>query len=100
VPPGSDLAAIDIPTEYRLAAAFPNPFNPTTTIHFELPERSRVSIKLYSLLGQEVQTVLDDQRSAGKYDVRLDASLLPSGVYLCRIIANQFTRAEKIMLLR
>ena len=97
VTPGSQ---VEIPAEYRLAAAFPNPFNPTTTIHFEIPEKSQVSIKLYSLLGQEVRTILDGERSPGKYDVRLDASLLPSGVYLCRIIANDFIRSEKIVLLR
>ena len=97
VTPGSQ---VEIPAEYRLAAAFPNPFNPTTTIHFEIPEKSQVSIKLYSLLGQEVRTILEGERSPGKYDVRLDASLLPSGVYLCRIIANDFIRSEKIVLLR
>ncbi|HEY6191903.1 MAG TPA: T9SS type A sorting domain-containing protein [Bacteroidota bacterium] len=102
--PGADAATpgsqVEIPAEYRLAAAFPNPFNPTTTIHFEIPEKSQVSIKLYSLLGQEVRTILEGERSPGKYDVRLDASLLPSGVYLCRIIANDFIRSEKIVLLR
>jgi type IX secretion system substrate protein/List-Bact-rpt repeat protein len=100
IPPGATLVTAGIPTEYRLAAAFPNPFNPTTTIHFEIPERANVSIKLYSLLGQEILTLLDEQRSAGKYDVRVDASLLSSGVYVYRIIANEFIRTEKIVLLR
>jgi len=99
-PPERDNARLEAPREYQLAAAFPNPFNPTAIIHIELPGKSHVSLKLYNLLGQEVQTILDEDRSAGRYDVQIDGSLLPSGVYIYRMIANEFVRSEKVVLLK
>jgi hypothetical protein len=101
VPPGGEQgAALTIPREYKLSQAFPNPFNPVTTIHFELPRESRVTLRIYNLLGSELQTLVDETRGAGKYDVRFDASALSSGVYLCRIVADDFTQTEKVVLLR
>jgi len=90
----------DLPLNYALSQNYPNPFNPNTTIHFELPKESQVTLKLYNVLGQEVLTVLDEQRVAGKYDVHIDASSLSSGVYFYRLVSKDFVSTRKLTLLR
>jgi photosystem II stability/assembly factor-like uncharacterized protein len=80
--------------------AYPNPFNPSTTIHFELPRESQVTLTLYNVLGEEVRTILNERRTAGIYDVRVDGSGLPSGVYYYRIAAGSFRQTRKMMVVR
>ncbi len=86
----------DVPASYALAQNFPNPFNPTTTIGFDVPGGtqgaggpgrafSRIRLAVYDLLGREVAVLEDGQKSPGHYNVRFDASGLASGVYLCRL---------------
>lgn len=88
------------PTSYSLAQNYPNPFNPTTTISFDLPEFSHVRLVVYDVLGREVQTLLDGERSAGHYQISFDASKLPSGLYLYRITAGTFTEVRKMILMK
>ena len=81
-----------LPKAYALHQNFPNPFNPSTMIRFDLPEASVVTLKVYNLLGQEVATLLSDESmAAGFQQLRFDASQLPSGVYLYRLTAKGAT---------
>ena len=67
-------------------------------VHFELPAETHVSLKIYNTLGQEVQSVLDETRAAGRYDIHIDGSSLASGVYYYRLNAGSFLRTMKIIL--
>ena len=87
-------------TSYELAQNYPNPFNPSTTIRVELPRSSQVSLRVYNTLGQEVATLLDEEKSAGVFDVRFDAGHLASGVYVYRLKAGDFVQTRKLILLR
>jgi hypothetical protein len=75
----------ELPREYALRQNYPNPFNPSTTIRVELPHSSRVSLKVYDALGQEVATLVDEEKAAGVHDVRFDAGNLASGMYVYRL---------------
>ena len=77
-----------VPIAFALEQNYPNPFNPTTTIEFDLPEASIVTLKVYNLLGQEVATLFDREAIEFGETVEFDASSLPSGVYLYRIVAE------------
>jgi len=83
-----------VPTAFALEQNYPNPFNPTTTIEFELPEASIVTLKIYNLLGQEVATLIDREEIELSQEVEFDASSLPSGVYLYRIVAETIADAD------
>ena len=86
-----------VPNQFYLGMNFPNPFNPTTTIHFELPKESNVTLKVYNLLGQEVMTLVDGKRTAGVYDVRVDGTKLGSGVYFYKLTAGAYAKTKKMI---
>jgi hypothetical protein len=89
------------PKEFMLSQNFPNPFNPTTTVEFTLPEDGRVSVKLYDATGREVLTALNEDRTAGYYhQVVIDASQLGSGSYFCRIEFGGQQITRKMLLLK
>lgn len=103
----------DVPETFDLDQNYPNPFNPSTTIRFQIPEAARVTLKVYNVLGQEITTLVDEERAAGTYDVLFDASALPSGAYFYRLQAgypsfeigrkgqlNEFIQTRKFLLLR
>ncbi len=79
---------ISVPGEFRLFQAYPNPFNPSTTIEYELPERSHISIIVYDVLGRNVRTLVNENEPAGTYRVIFDAANVPSGVYFYRLVAS------------
>jgi hypothetical protein len=86
-----------LPTVYELHQNFPNPFNPTTRIKFDLPASSVVNLSVYNLIGQEVRTLLRDQAmGAGYQEVGFDGASLPSGVYLYRLSAKNGSEASYI----
>jgi hypothetical protein len=91
------------PVRFKLDQNYPNPFNPTTTIAFELPEDAIVTLKIYNLLGQEVETLADQEEfTEGTNEVPFDASRYASGVYYYRLVVNdgQFQQVKKMMLLK
>jgi hypothetical protein len=89
-----------IPKNYALRQNYPNPFNPKTVISYQLPVMSRVSLKVYDMLGEEVATLFDGLRQAGYYDVIFDGIRLASGVYFYRIQAGSFAQTKKLVLLK
>jgi hypothetical protein len=88
----------DLPGEFRLSQNYPNPFNPVTQIEFSLPERSEVSLKVYTIHGQIVETMVEGSYDAGSYRVRFNAGGLSSGVYMYTLSVNG-TRQTKLMTL-
>jgi photosystem II stability/assembly factor-like uncharacterized protein len=92
-----------IPVQYNLSQNFPNPFNPTTMIDYALPNNSFVSLKVYNSLGQEVSTLVNENKPAGTYHINFNASGLPSGVYYYILRAgnnNEFVKTNKMILLK
>jgi len=99
-PTGMKILDDMVATEYSLFQNFPNPFNPSTTIRFELPKESFVSLKVYNILGEEAATLLSDKRAVGRYEVSFDGSGLTSGVYFFRLQAGEYTKINKALLLK
>jgi hypothetical protein len=88
------------PTSFALLQNFPNPFNPSTLIRYEVPQPSRVTIQVYDMLGREVATLLDEQLPAGRHSVRWNADGFSSGVYMYRMQAGGFTASRKLVLMK
>jgi glucuronoarabinoxylan endo-1,4-beta-xylanase len=86
------------PDQFILTGNYPNPFNPTTTIIYQLPKVSDVKIKVFDMLGREVANLLNVKQKAGMYSVRFDATIFPSGVYLCRLTAGNYSETIKMIL--
>jgi hypothetical protein len=82
-----------------LAQNYPTPFNPNTTIHFEFPKELQVTLKVYNMLGQEVLTVLDENKVARRYDVNIDGSNLSSDFYIYRLQTYNITE-KKLLLIK
>jgi len=89
-----------VPSAYSLSQNYPNPFNPSTTIGFSLPKASFVSLKVYSITGALVSTVINGQMAAGRHDVSFNASDLSSGVYVYKIIAGDFAYSRKMTVVK
>jgi len=94
----------NLPTEFG-TRIYPNPFNPATTIAYDLPSDSAVSIVIYGALGQEVRRLVTEQKSAGRYSIQWDAldnfgRSVGSGVYIAKVEAGQFTASQKMLLLK
>ncbi len=88
------------PYNFKLYQNYPNPFNPTTTIGYSVPNASHVTLKVFNLLGEEVATLVNEEKSAGKYEVRFNGSNLASGVYIYKIQAGNFWDTKKFVLLK
>jgi len=102
--PGEAAAEIAIPEKFSLSGNFPNPFNPETTIKFGLPEASRVTIEIFNVLGQKVKQLMNAEQPAGYHSVRWDGTdefgnKVGGGIYVCRLQAGNFIKAQKMMLL-
>jgi len=85
---------------FALSQNFPNPFNPTTTISYQLPKAGHVTLKIYDVLGNEVKTLVNEMKEMGKYTATFDASTLASGMYVYQIKANYFMATKKMLLLK
>ena len=89
-----------VPYIFELAQNYPNPFNPSTTIKFSIPSESHVILKIYDMLGREVRTLLNEEKAPGNYSANFLAGNLPSGVYLYKLTAGNYTIAKKLVLLK
>jgi hypothetical protein len=96
----TSVSPVGVPYGFKLEQNYPNPFNPATTIQFTIPERKMVSLRVYNLLGQEVATLVEEEKPAGSYEVVFDASELPSGSYFYKIIAGNFVETKKMILIK
>ena len=93
------LVANELPPVYSITN-YPNPFNPTTTINYQLPENGFVTIKVFDLLGKEIATLVNENKSAGYYKVNFDAGKLTSGIYIYTITVNNFIQSKKMLLMK
>ena len=93
-------APADVPSEFALHQDYTNPFDPTTTIPFDLKESAVVESAIYTLTGQEVATITRERLLAGHGQVTFTADELPSGVYVYRLTAGDFTAVKKMTLLK
>jgi hypothetical protein len=91
---------IEIPNKYYLSQNFPNPFNPETRISFTLPEKQLVSLRVYNMLGELVEELVNGPREAGSYTITFDASNLSSGIYIYRIQTDNFAENKKMNFLK
>ncbi|RPI04047.1 MAG: T9SS C-terminal target domain-containing protein, partial [Ignavibacteriae bacterium] len=89
-----------LPDKFELHQNYPNPFNPSTTITYAIQQPGIVVLKVYNIVGQEIQTLVNNYQAAGKYQVTLNAQLLSSGVYFYRLQSNGSTLMRKMILLR
>ncbi|MCZ7602049.1 MAG: S8 family peptidase [Melioribacteraceae bacterium] len=86
--------------KYSLGNNYPNPYNPTTTINYELAEDTKVVLKIYDILGREVAELVNEKKSAGIHKVNFNASHLPSGIYLYRMETEHYSDSKKMLLLK
>ena len=86
--------------DYRLDQNFPNPFNPLTKIEYSIPQSSEVEIKVFDVLGNELETLINEEKPAGTYEITWDATNLPSGVYFYQLRAGSFVETKKMILLK
>ncbi len=86
--------------EYGLSQNYPNPFNPRTLIKYQVPKVSRVTLKVYDVLGKEIATLVNDIKQKGRYEIKFNASNLASGVYIYTIRANDYVSSKKMLLIK
>jgi len=96
----AETVVFGAPDRFELSQNYPNPFNPNTTISFSIPQKSDVSVKIYDILGNEVTTLVNETREAGRYNVNFNASNYSSGVYFYTIKAGNFNETKKMTLLK
>ena len=104
----SDVVEVEsnnIPTEFALYQNYPNPFNPTTTIKYSVPkivnnQSSIINLKVYDILGNEIATLVNEQKAPGNYEVQWNASGFASGVYFCRLQSEDFISVKKLLLMK
>ncbi|MFC2133571.1 SBBP repeat-containing protein [Bacteroidota bacterium] len=90
----------DIPEQFILYANYPNPFNPTTNIRFDLPSSEFVNLTVYNLLGEKISNLISEIKPAGIHTINFDASDLKSGMYIYRIEAGNFVESRKMLLVK
>ena len=89
-----------IPDHYKLHQNYPNPFNPSTTIKYQIPKMSKVKITVYNMLGQVVKTLVNEDKSAGVYDVLFDTENFAGGIYIYTLETETFRDSKKMMLVK
>jgi hypothetical protein len=98
--PSTLLEDEKIITDFSIYQNYPNPFNPNTKINFYIPEFSFVYLKVYNVLGDEVATLVNEEKPAGSYQVEFDATTLPSGIYFYRLLAGSYIETKKMVLMK
>jgi len=96
---GVDDGSVQV-TTFRLDQAYPNPFNPSTTIIYAVPVATRVTIAVFDLLGSRVSLLVDDEKAPGSYSIDWDAAGFSSGIYFYRMQAGGFAETRKLLLIR
>jgi Secretion system C-terminal sorting domain len=97
----SDIIELEIlPDQYALFQNYPNPFNPETIIRYQLPRKSRLTIKVYDILGREVLELLNEEKDPGVYELKLDTTNLASGTYLYSMVTKDFIETKKLIVIK
>jgi hypothetical protein len=89
-----------VPVIYKLEQNYPNPFNPSTTIKFAVPERNKVLIKIYDVLGSEVLILVNEELDAGWYERTFNAASFSSGVYIYRMQSDGYVSTKKMLMIK
>lgn len=101
IPTSNEFAKGDLPVQFKLNQNYPNPFNPSTNISFDLPRTSNVKLEVFNSIGARVAVLINEQRSAGRYTLRFDASGLSSGMYFYRLLADgNLISTHKMLLIK
>jgi len=90
----------EMPTEFSLSQNWPNPFNSSSVIRYSIPQSSNVVIKIFDVLGNEKGTLINDEKSAGSYEIMWYAENLPSGIYFYQLKADNYIETKKMILLK
>ena len=90
----------EVPTEFLLSQNYPNPYNPSTSIKYQVASISHVSLVVYDILGNEIETLVNEEKQAGTYEISWHAASLPSGVYFYQLKAGEFINTKKMLLLK
>lgn len=85
---------------FQLSQNYPNPLNPTTVINYEIPETGHVSLMIFDILGREVETLINEEKPAGKYEIKFDGTRFASGVYFYQLKSGNFVSTKKLILLK
>jgi hypothetical protein len=101
-PIGIKKLSNEVPEKFELFQNYPNPFNPSTKIKFDIPVKSvgQTFLSVYDILGREVATLVNEKLNPGTYEVELDASNYPSGVYFHKLTSGNFTETKRMMLIK
>jgi N-acetylneuraminic acid mutarotase len=91
---------IGLPISYKLYQNYSNPFNPTTTIKYQIPELSFVTLKVFNLLGEEIKTLVNEEKPVGTYEFEFNAANLPSGIYFYKLQVGSFIETKKMVLMK
>jgi hypothetical protein len=98
------IVAVETPLDktisHLLLEAYPNPFNPATTLHYRLPEEAEIQIGLYDLRGKKIKTLFHDTQTAGDHRIAVHGDELSSGVYFCRLESGPLSKTIKLLLLK
>jgi hypothetical protein len=92
--------SINLPARFQLEQNYPNPFNPITLIKYQLPLKSSVTLKIFDILGKEVETLVNEERDAGYYEVKFNGSNLSSGIYFYTLQTENYFATKKMILLK
>ncbi|MBE2227322.1 MAG: aryl-sulfate sulfotransferase [Ignavibacteria bacterium] len=95
-----DTLRNNIPLKFSLEQNFPNPFNPSTTINFDIPEYSRVNLSIFDCLGRKINTLIERELNFGPYSIEFTPNSLPSGIYFYRLTVNEQSETKKMILLK
>ncbi|MDP2365868.1 MAG: T9SS type A sorting domain-containing protein [Ignavibacteria bacterium] len=90
----------EIPTQFRLFQNYPNPFNPSTKLSYSITQSGLVALKVFDVLGTEIETLINEEKPLGTYELNWNAANLPSGVYFYRLQAGSFGQTRKMLLLK
>ncbi len=90
----------EVPGQYSLYQNFPNPFNPSTSIKYDIPKSSNVKLVVYDMMGKEVTVLVNEKQQTGIYEVKWDASSYSSGLYFIKIQTESFSETKKMMLVK
>jgi hypothetical protein len=97
---GVEEVFYEAPSEFLLSQNYPNPFNPSTKIKYQIPEISFVTIKVFNVLGKEIETLVNEEKPVGTYELTWNAANLPSGVYFYQLKAGNYISTKKMVLMK